>query len=397
MSITGAFIKEIIVDNYKSLRDSKIEFQKGLNIIIGKNGAGKSNLLEFINKYIRRESFTSIRPNRLINTNFFVSIAYTNDKKKHEISLTLERLRKSDVNFQDLAYTYEITIDRKVGTEKVLESKRYSIPEPKQKKEIREELKVFSHLFKRFITFDLPQNLPWLSTPARFTVDIDNTVNVEQFDSSFSFFFEIEFDLEFRLFDSLSEKERSNNLLLKKGINNHLKKFISKSQINDALQKYTPIQEIRFSPNINIYSTDQVTIVENLSLEFLIESDWVPWSYLSDGTKRLFFLVSECLSINEGVILVEEPELGVHPHQLLKVIEFLKDQSKKKQVIITTHSPLALDILQESELNRINIAKYEKGTRFYKLNTAQVRTAKRYMREIGELSYYWIHSDLEND
>ncbi len=121
----------------------------------------------------------------------------------------------------------------------------------------------------------------------------------------------------------------------------------------------------------------------------------MPWSYLSDGTKRLFYLVSECLTVDEGIILVEEPELGIHPHQLLKVLDFLKEQSRTKQVIISTHSPLALDVLKEDELDRIIIATYEKGTRFYHLTEEEKIKAKKYMNEVGELSYYWLHSNLE--
>lgn len=93
--------------------------------------------------------------------------------------------------------------------------------------------------------------------------------------------------------------------------------------------------------------------------------------------------------------MVEEPELGIHPHQLTKILEFLKNESREKQVIISTHSPLVLDVLKEDELDRITIAKYENGTKFYKLGKQEINKAKKYINEVGELSYYWLHSDLE--
>ena len=127
----------------------------------------------------------------------------------------------------------------------------------------------------------------------------------------------------------------------------------------------------------------------------MIGNDWLPWSYLSDGTKRLFYIITECISIENGIILVEEPELGIHPHQLFKLMDFLKEQSRTKQVIITTHSPMVLDILNENELDRITIAEYDKETKFLKLNEEQISKAKEYINEVGELSYYWLHSDLE--
>lgn len=42
-------IKKLIVKNFKSLKDTKIEFNSHLNIIVGDNEAGKSTLLEAIN------------------------------------------------------------------------------------------------------------------------------------------------------------------------------------------------------------------------------------------------------------------------------------------------------------------------------------------------------------
>jgi len=121
----------------------------------------------------------------------------------------------------------------------------------------------------------------------------------------------------------------------------------------------------------------------------------MPWSYLSDGTKRLFYILTEVISSGEGLILLEEPELGIHPHQLFKVLQFLKDQSLEKQIIISTHSPLALDILNDTELGKITIANFSKGTKFTKLTKPQIEKAKKYMQNVGDFSSYWLHSDLE--
>ena len=41
-------LKQIIIQNFKSLRNLKIQFNKGLNILVGDNEAGKSTILEAI-------------------------------------------------------------------------------------------------------------------------------------------------------------------------------------------------------------------------------------------------------------------------------------------------------------------------------------------------------------
>lgn len=42
-------IKKLIVKNFKALKDTEIEFNSHLNIIVGDNEVGKSTLLEAIN------------------------------------------------------------------------------------------------------------------------------------------------------------------------------------------------------------------------------------------------------------------------------------------------------------------------------------------------------------
>ncbi|OGX90646.1 hypothetical protein BEN49_06215 [Hymenobacter coccineus] len=82
-----------------------------------------------------------------------------------------------------------------------------------------------------------------------------------------------------------------------------------------------------------------------------------------------------------------------------KLLLFLRQQSKKHQIIITTHSPQVLDMLEEDELDRITICELDqkKGTQFRKLKKAQIVTAKKYMQEIGFLSDYWRHGTLETN
>ena len=43
-----AYISKVHLKGYKSIRDLEIDFKPGLNIIIGPNGSGKTNFLEFL-------------------------------------------------------------------------------------------------------------------------------------------------------------------------------------------------------------------------------------------------------------------------------------------------------------------------------------------------------------
>ena len=96
---------------------------------------------------------------------------------------------------------------------------------------------------------------------------------------------------------------------------------------------------------------------------------------------------------------MEEPELGVHPHQLTLLMNFLKAQSLEKQIIISTHSPQVLNCLKEDELDRIIVARHEGklGTKMYHLSEEEKGYAAEYMQNQAFLSDYWLQSGFVNE
>jgi Fe-S cluster assembly ATPase SufC len=68
-----------------------------------------------------------------------------------------------------------------------------------------------------------------------------------------------------------------------------------------------------------------------------------------------------------GILLIEEPENGLHPSRLREVVEMLRKISTgsigntPRQVIVTTHSPLLLNYTQPEEV-RIVQRDRERGT-----------------------------------
>jgi predicted ATPase len=65
---------------------------------------------------------------------------------------------------------------------------------------------------------------------------------------------------------------------------------------------------------------------------------------LSDGALRFLFLLTVLASPSPGsVIAIDEPETGLHPSMLPIVAEYAVDAATRSQVILTTHSPQMLD------------------------------------------------------
>jgi predicted ATP-dependent endonuclease of OLD family len=119
-------------------------------------------------------------------------------------------------------------------------------------------------------------------------------------------------------------------------------------------------------------------------------------SYRNDKI-NLYFLYDSIFKKKLKLLLWEEPEIGLHPHQLFELMSIVKEQSKHKQILISTHSPIVLNCLDADELDRIIICEYKKGegTKLRQLTEKEMDKARAYMKDVGFLSDYWMHSDLQ--
>jgi predicted ATPase len=76
----------------------------------------------------------------------------------------------------------------------------------------------------------------------------------------------------------------------------------------------------------------------------------VPAWLVSDGTLRLLALtIPAYLHELEGTFLIEEPENGIHPRAIETVLQYLSSVDRS-QVLVGTHGPVALNILEPKEL-----------------------------------------------
>ena len=84
---------------------------------------------------------------------------------------------------------------------------------------------------------------------------------------------------------------------------------------------------------------------------------------VSSGTLRTLALMTAFLSEPEtNLIGIEEPENYVHPAALSDLVQHLLNARVRTQLMVTTHSPLLLDYLNEPETVRVVRHQGEKGT-----------------------------------
>lgn len=73
-----------------------------------------------------------------------------------------------------------------------------------------------------------------------------------------------------------------------------------------------------------------------------------PWTFeahnVSDGTLRMLGLLLAVFQLGPASVLtIEEPEASVHPAVTEQIVQVLRDASRQRQILITTHSPDLLD------------------------------------------------------
>ena len=96
-------------------------------------------------------------------------------------------------------------------------------------------------------------------------------------------------------------------------------------------------------------------------------------SSLSDGTLRFIVLATLFLQPDQyrpSVILVDEPELGLHPYAIGMLASLIRQASVKTQVIVSTQSSLLLDHFDPDDVLIAN--RVEGGTRIDRLDPAQL-------------------------
>ncbi|WP_304063180.1 ATP-binding protein [Pedobacter glucosidilyticus] len=396
-------ISEVSIRGFKSIEDLKVTIMPGLNILIGKNGAGKSNFLEGLNSILHSiyRGIIGFKNGSLVfNAIEDYSISYTIDR----LSAKAATSTVDDINEayqQKLLLNKEVIFDSTDIEAKTFNFKGKNIRSGGNLRLVLQRLGM-RFILPKYVRFDYPADIKGIAIPSSLNITLEAD-DFWDYDVDSTLLYKSYSKLEDSFFASIDDEDdddlqnKWNHALSNLNAENIISQMELDQEVIDNLRLFTPIKGLRFNKNISLYRNDSHLIVDNIRLDFLVNDNWLPWSQLSDGTKRLFFIITDVTLNKGGITLVEEPELGVHPHQLSLLMQFLKEQSEDQQIIISTHSPKALDILTSEELDRIMIARYEKGqgTQISRMITEQREKATAYMNEVGYLSDYWLLSDLE--
>ncbi|MCB0518347.1 MAG: AAA family ATPase [Lewinellaceae bacterium] len=303
-------INRIVIDNFKSIRHLDLELRP-LNILIGANGSGKSNLIGFfklwkalpksnLHGYVREEG----GPNQILHYGY---------KKSDFLS--------GDLYFENGSYYY---FKLKPDTQDDFYFETEKIKINKNGKKLNEEIKnkKESHLILDELSDYQPDIYHFIYTNRfgflRETSNIDFNAYLSANGSnlpSYLYFLKEKFPKTFSLIEATV-----------RSVFPFFKEFVL---VPEALNE----QYIR----LKWFGHDQ---------EYPFNA-----SHLSDGTLRFIALTTILLQPDPPkLIIIDEPELGLHPAAITKLAALMKKAAHKTQIIIATQAPNLVDIFEPEDI-----------------------------------------------
>ena len=299
-------IKNLHIKEFKGLRDISINFEKNdepldLVVLAGSNGSGKTRILESIKDYF--ESYIDIQAIKIINN----------------LQIFFEKEEKECID--------------KIGSEKYFYStlKYFSLNDKK------ENLNDSSYLVIKKNLLILPK-----------IIYVPTEINFQKMDIAIT---------------NLVQKYEFLNIVntnLIKDIPSYIAtKMISEmfknknEKVEDIQRKvFDEINEIFENLNIDVKVEDISQDGRNITLFTNSSGDEFDINELSSGEKQLFLrtLAIKMLNPENSIILIDEPELSLHPKWQQRIVDVYRKIGKNNQIIIATHSPHILGSVKKENI-----------------------------------------------
>lgn len=157
--------------------------------------------------------------------------------------------------------------------------------------------------------------------------------------------------------------------------------------IRTQLQKYVQdIYDGAFDVDVKIDAGKATTVVVEKNM-----CSAIPAKRLSDGTLRYLCLLAILLNPTPPpLICIDEPELGMHPDLINNLAKLLKEASTRTQIIVNTHSSLLLNAFSDAPEAVIICEKANGSTSLNRLREEDVAPLLK-DHLLGDL---WIRGDL---
>jgi AAA15 family ATPase/GTPase len=367
-------LDHILIRNFKSIREARIDLQS-VNLLIGPNNSGKSNFLEafvflkefilndrnvYYNEFLKYYIKSKDRRSNILAP-FQIKLFQHNTEKSHEYSLEIfPNLRNNKMpifQFQGVSDQHHF-ISLRGSTFKKVEKiySDYQVACSEIDSNFTEsilnetELKEFCEKESKRINFIKLKNIYKHPRDTNAGGFLRNSIDFQPFDTEI-----VDLCEKTKIYKIDPEKIKNNyELNTDKFVYDDASNLVSFldnirdiepdiiEKINIDIRKCIPeFKELRFEK----ISLEKGRIGKRVGL--IDKNKNIYWAdELSEGTIYFLALLSIIHQPSPpSLLLLEEPEKGIHPRRIHEVIDYIFELSNNKniQVIMTTHSPQVVD------------------------------------------------------
>jgi predicted ATPase len=361
-------IKTIHVKNFKSFKELQVDLGK-FNILIGANASGKSNFIrvfEFLRDIARHglENAISLQGgaeyltnlNLGATENFSIEVVFTPDHERF-FTISAAKTSKSGLGMVPLEVTYSFSVGfSKKGKEfRVIDDRLTMKADFRTWGQDREqaesaklhavgEVLIFRDGETTSVSVTPPESLSLSEYEVSPLIFREAASRLSPILIGLPFFVGIAFDY-IAIYDfdpklpkkatpitgkaDLEEDGSNLAIVLKNIIENKDRKRKLRNLLGDLLPFVTGLEVEKFADKSLLFNL-QETYAKKQSL---------PASLISDGTINVTALIAALYFERKPAAIIEEPERNIHPSLISKIIAMMKDASKNKQIIVTTHNP----------------------------------------------------------
>ena len=344
-------IKKININGFKSIRELHELELRDLNIIIGANGSGKSNFVQVF-QLLMAMSGRKFQ-NFILENGAADNFLHNGPKSTSAITMEFEFESRNDYSKGSNFYRFELT------------------PTVDERFLVSEERKYVTTNWRSYGSPSLESGL----YDERNEKSADNNFNgvghfvYESIANWMVYHFH---DTSSSAPMRRSEIVEDNKLLRSNGSN--IAPFLLKIKNQRFPRSYYQdlINAIRLvMPFFDEFLLDvqQRGDKETVKLSWLQKGSDFPMQpyHLSDGSIRFICLATALLNpFPPSVIVIDEPELGLHPEAIRILGELIQDAAKRTQIIVATQSPLLLDQFSIEDIVVVN--RKEGQSTFERLN-----------------------------
>ncbi len=327
---------ELKLKNFKKFMDVTIPLNRSLTVFVGRNNAGKTSVLQAIGLALDVPiSFTGKYLNKKCGdtgtSEIKLFVQLTPKEWLNAIHLVQYDVETTDVNLEQLSErvsVFQVSVDRIISYVDGIQTENRKIIQLPNKESL-ESLDISEQRIITLAVARLPnQNLSIFSGTLHIPVE-------RKFSKSESF---IPFD---NLVGRNDYQELIRNILY------HLKR--------KRPEKYAELIEQITSVFEDIDNIDTSHNEDSGQINFTLRQEGIPADVgeMGSGIQSVILILSQILSPNKRLALLDEPDVTLHPGLVKQLVDFLNEISKDTQIIICSHNETFVNVLDRSNILQV--------------------------------------------